>query len=124
MLADKLEDLTKAFSLNRDVHYREQLQAIQIDMNLIMEADAHGKEQLRNSGVEIDVLVQVNTKKVSMKSIGPVPPPRAGRIYADFAKEVNDAMEERDTTLALHRVGLPATTFYRLYLTISIIERL
>jgi hypothetical protein len=124
MLADKLEDLTKAFSQNRDVHYREQLQAIQIDMNLIMEADAHGKEQLRNNGVEIDGLVQVNMKKVSMKSIGPVPPPRAGRIYADFAKEVNDAMEERDTTLALHRVGPPSITFYRLHLTMNIIERL
>jgi hypothetical protein len=104
MLADRLEDITKQFSQNRDVHYREQLQAIQIDMTLIMEADAHGKEQLMNSGAEVDSLVQENIKKISMKSVGPVPPPRAGKIYADFAKEVNDAMEERDTTLTVHKV--------------------
>jgi hypothetical protein len=103
MLADRLEDITKQFSQNRDVHYREQLQAIQLDMNLIMEADAHGKEQLSNSGPDIDILVRDNMQKISMKSVGPVPPPRAGKAYADFAKEVNDAMEERDTTLTVHK---------------------
>ena len=105
MLADRLEEITKQFSQNRDVHYREQLQAIQIDMNLIMEADAHGKEQLINSGPEIDTLVQENMKKISIKSVGPIPPPRAGKVYAEFSKEVNDAMEERDAALTLHKVG-------------------
>lgn len=105
MLADRLEEITKQFSQNRDVHYREQLQAIQIDMSLIMEADAHGKEQLVNSGPEIDTLVQENMKKISMKSVGLIPPPRAGKVYAEFSKEVNDAMEERDTSLTLHKVG-------------------
>jgi hypothetical protein len=106
MLADRLEDITKQFTQNRDVHYREQLQAIQIDVNLIMEADAHGKEQLPNSAAEIETLVKDNMHKISMKSVGPVPPPRAGKAYADFAKEVNDAMEERDTTLTVHKVCL------------------
>ena len=104
MLADRLEDITKQFSQNRDVHYREQLQAIQLDMNLIMEADPHGKDQLISGGSEIDMLVKASMQKIAMKSIGTVPPPRAGKAYADFAKEVNDAMEERDTTLTLHKV--------------------
>ena len=109
MLADRLEDITKQFSQNRDVHYREQLQAIQLDMNLIMEADAHGKKQLANSGLEIDMLIKDNMQKISMKRAEPVPPPRAGKAYADFAKEVNDAMEERDTTLTVHKVRILKT---------------
>jgi hypothetical protein len=103
MLADRLEEITKQFSQNRDIHYREQLQAIQIDMNLIMEADVHGKEMLKSQPDEIDTLVLENVKAIR-KTLGPVPPPRAGRMYADFAKEVNDAMEERDTALTTHKV--------------------
>jgi len=102
MLADRLEDLTSKFSQNRDVHYREQLQAIQIDMNLIMEADAHGSSLLKNHPDEIDALVLENINTVK-RAIG-VPPPRAGRLYAAFAKEVNDAMEERDSALVVHKV--------------------
>jgi len=104
MLAERLEDITKQFSQNRDIHYREQLQAIQIDMNLIMEADAHGEEALKNQPDEIDTLVLENIKAVSRKPLGPAPPPRAGRIYSDFAKEINDSMEERDATMTANRV--------------------
>jgi hypothetical protein len=74
-------------------------------MNLIMEADAHGKETLQNQPDEIDALVHQNITTLR-KNIVPQPPPRAGRMYADFAKEVNDAMEERDSALTQHRVRL------------------
>lgn len=103
MLADRLEEITKAFSQNRDMHYREQLQAIQIDMNLIMEADPHSKALLPDDPRVIDELVLENVKVVR-KTSDPVIPPRAGRMYADFAKEINDAMEERDTNLTSHKV--------------------
>lgn len=114
MLADRLGEITKQFSQNRDLHYREQLQAIQIDMNLIMEADAYGKEPLKDQPDEIDTLVQDSIRSIR-KSLGPIPPQRAGRLYADFAKEVNDAMEERDAALTIHKVclhiTLPSTLF-------------
>ncbi|KAG9231148.1 Sds3-like-domain-containing protein [Amylocarpus encephaloides] len=103
LLAERLAEITMQFSANRDVHYREQLQALQIDMNLIMEANAHGKETLPNAPSEIDELIQDNIKNTMMKSIGPNAPPRAGKMYADFAKEVSDAMEERDAALVTHR---------------------
>lgn len=103
MLAERLEVMTKEFAQNRDVHYREQLQAIQIDMNLIMEANAHGDAPLRNAPEEIEKLVEDNVRS-GRKSFGPIAPPRAGRIYADFSKEVNDAMEDRDAALATHMV--------------------
>jgi hypothetical protein len=105
MLAERLAEMTAQFSSNRDIHYREQLQALQIDMNLIMEADAIiGKEPLVNDPAGVDALVRENMAKTGMKSAGGNPPPRAGRIYADFAKGINDVMEERDANLATHKV--------------------
>lgn len=103
MLSERLADITAQFSSNRDAHFREQLQAIQLDMNLIMSADVHDKLPLPDSGEEIFELVQRNMPRSMMKSSGP--PPRAGRLYAEFAREVNDAIEERDSALTTHLVG-------------------
>ncbi|TVY68711.1 hypothetical protein LSUE1_G007548, partial [Lachnellula suecica] len=102
LLADRLAEITSQFSANRDVHYREQLQALQIDMNLIMEADAHAKLPIPSDPLDTDELVLENIRKTMMKSIGPTAPPRAGKVYMDFAREVNDAMEERDAALTTH----------------------
>ena len=107
MLADRLAEITMQFSANRDAHYREQLQGIQIDMNLIMEADAQGGMGLPDSAEEIESLVHDNIRSTMMKSIGPIPPPRAGKLYANFAKEINDAIETRDTALTMHKVQQP-----------------
>ncbi|CAG8970909.1 hypothetical protein HYALB_00000888 [Hymenoscyphus albidus] len=103
LLAERLASITSQFSVDRDLHYREQLQALQIDTNLILEAGAHGNEQLRNQPQDIDDLVKENIFKTMRKSVGSPIPPRAGKIYADFAKEVNDAIEERDTSLTMHK---------------------
>ncbi|KAI6710084.1 hypothetical protein JHW43_007407 [Diplocarpon mali] len=100
VLAERLAEITTLFSANRDQHYRTQLHAIQIDSNLIAEADVHSKLPLPDDAEEIDELVKRNIQKTMMKSVGPEPPQRAGRIYSDFATEVNDAQEERDTALA------------------------
>lgn len=104
VLAQRLEEITSDFAANRDQNYRSQLQALQVDMHLIMEANPHDSKYLPNSRAEIDKLVLANLSKSNIKSAGQYPPPRAGRIYADFAKEINDAMEERDACLANHRV--------------------
>ena len=104
LLADRLEEITRHFSQNRDIHYREQLQALQIDMNLIMEADALGKEPLPSSPGAIEALVEGNVKALR-KTAAANPPPRAGKLYAAFAKEINDAIEERDAALTMHKVG-------------------
>lgn len=105
LLADRLADITMSFSINRDSHYRTQLQAIQIDSNLIAEADC--SRTLLDDANEIDELVKENVVKTNMKSAGNEVPLRAGRIYADFAKEVNDAQEERDAALTTLKVSAP-----------------
>ena len=102
MLAERLEQMTTAFSSNRDVHYREQLQAIQIDMNLIMEANPFTQVPVVADPAGIDDLVKAQMAK--MKNVGPNPPPRAGRMYADWAQSINDGLEEKDAALARHQV--------------------
>jgi hypothetical protein len=104
-LANRLAEITAQFSDNRDVHYRNQLQALQIDMNLIAEAAVHGDKTLPNKPEQIDILVRENVQKNMGKGIGANVPQRAGRVYADFAKEINDAIEEKDSLLAQHKVG-------------------
>ncbi|CZT09341.1 related to nif-specific regulatory protein [Rhynchosporium agropyri] len=101
VLADRLQDITMAFSANRDQHYRAQLQSIQVDSNLIGEADVHSRQPLPDSAEEVEKLVNINIQKTMMKNILPEPPLKAGKIYADFAKEVNDAMEERDSAMVV-----------------------
>jgi hypothetical protein len=61
---------------------------------------------LPDSPGAIDKLVRDNLQKNLMKAIGANVPLRAGRVYADFAKEINDAMEEKDAMLAMHKVRL------------------
>lgn len=100
LLATRLGEITKVFSENRDVNYRTQLQGLQIDMNLIMEAVPYDKNTLPDTREKIEALVQANMQKTMMK--GHEPPLRAGKIFAEFAQEVNDAMEERDTALTTH----------------------
>jgi hypothetical protein len=106
MLQSRLAEITSHFSDNRDAHYRDQLQALQIDMNLIMEADPNGTDPLPNSPGEIDKLVNEVKEKGLMKGLGQNALQRAGKVYADFAKECNDAMEERDTQLVVHKVRI------------------
>jgi hypothetical protein len=105
-LANRLAEITAQFSDNRDVHYRNQLQALQIDMNLIAEAPVHGDKTLPDEPEEIDILVRENIQKNILKGIGAGVPQRAGKVYADFAKEINDATEEKDALLAMHKVRL------------------
>jgi hypothetical protein len=113
MLSERLADITAQFSSNRDAHYREQLQAIQVDINLIMESDPHSTYKLPDDPEDIDNLVLENVRKTMRNPVGAVPPPRAGRVYAEFVKEVNDAVEMRDAAMTAHQVGLFSSRDFR-----------
>lgn len=70
-------------------------------MNLIQEADVHGKFPLPD-GNEVGSLVVDGIKKV--KAIAGHHPSAAGKEYESFAREINNAMEERDVALTTHMV--------------------
>ncbi len=115
LLADRLSDLTASFSNNRDAHYRQQLQALQVDMNLINNADPYSDKPLEDTGDEIANMVNVaaggnpqagangsqggNQRRLEVDTAQ-----LAGKWYARFAEKVNNAMEERDAKLTTVKV--------------------
>jgi len=106
MLQERLAEMTAQFTHTRDQHYREQLQALQLDMNLIMEADCYTDVPIVSDPAGVDQLVRQGMAK--MKNVGPSPPPGAGRLYAKWAKGINDNIEERDANMVIHKVRIVA----------------
>ncbi len=113
-LADKLNEITMAFSQNRDAHYRQQMQQLQADIHLIMCADPCQNEPLEDNGEIIAQMVDAFLRElpgaVSMNPLNgqSVPyrpdledPAMKGRLYAKFAEQINNAMEERDAQLTM-----------------------
>jgi hypothetical protein len=118
-VGNKLQDLIGDFTANRDSHYRSQLQALQIDANLVQEALANSNEGLPNGAEQVEALVRENMLKTHMKSVGSEPPQRAGRHYAEFAKDVNDRLEQRDADLSTHMASVPFPHAHIILLTES-----
>lgn len=113
LLSDRLSDLSTNFDRERDVHYRNQLTALQQDFNAIARADTSGKDlqMLDDGGEEIDMLVTggmfLGDSAYSNVRGGPVgaPPIQPTSYYAEFVAEVNEKMEERDVGLAILHVS-------------------
>ncbi|TQS34304.1 hypothetical protein Golomagni_05317 [Golovinomyces magnicellulatus] len=127
MIRDSFSAMEEGFSANKDSYYRIHLQKLQIDMNLIASADPLVSGVLPNDPTEIERLVRNSTQPNKMTQLGADFPVGAGRVYAEFAKDCNDAMEERDTALAiLHRnVAVRMTDIqstYNYYKTLALNE--
>ncbi|RKF61808.1 hypothetical protein GcC1_152003 [Golovinomyces cichoracearum] len=127
MIRDSFSVMEEGFSANKDSYYRIHLQKLQIDMNLIASADPLVSGVLPNDPSEIERLVRNSTQPNKATQLGADFPVGAGRVYAEFAKDCNDAMEERDTALAiLHRnVAVRMTDIqstYNYYKTLALNE--
>ena len=102
-LQDKLADMVTNFSKDRDQHYRAQLHALQVDMNLIVRADAYADSPLDDDPDTIRELV----RDITGGSLPQNPAAlqdflaMAGRGYQDFARQINKAQEERDAALTM-----------------------
>ena len=121
-LAEKLLDLTSAFAQSRDVHYRQQLQILQADMGLILNADPYHDHPLDDHGQDIVGMVEnilgvggYTALPATNVTGGHVGHSRSdldssamkGKSYAKFVEKVNDLMEERDAQLTVAAVRLP-----------------
>ena len=97
------QDLLDDFSSNRESHYRKQLIALQNDMNLITHADPYNPEPLDDSPEEIARLAEQAASgtpyQSEMSSL-------AGKWYAEFVHEVNDAKEAKEIALIQLQVEL------------------
>lgn len=103
-MMEKLQQMVDAFSANQHQHYRAQLQAIQVDMTLILHSDPYEGLPLEDSGEDIRAVVEsvganLPADEAAQKDYWAL----AGTRYRDFVREVNDSVERRDAELvALH----------------------
>ena len=90
------QELVDDFTQNRDAFYRQQLVALQLDMNLITQADPYNPEPLEDSPDEIARMIEevaAGTPYQSEMSR------TAGRWYSEFVQEVNEAKEAKEIEL-------------------------
>lgn len=90
------QELYNELSSNREQHYREQLIALQTDMSLISQADPYDPEPLEDSPEEVARIAELAASgtpyQSQMSSL-------AGKWYAEFVHEVNDAKEAKELAL-------------------------
>lgn len=104
-----------SFDSNQHSHYRAQLQAVQVDMTLILRADPYSQLDgstgsgvlLDDSGEDIRQLVesmgaQVPNDEAAQKDYYHL----AGTRYKEFVRQVNDCVEQRDADLTALHVSL------------------
>lgn len=119
-IVEKLQTMVNSFSANGHQHYRAQLQAIQVDMTLLIGADPYRTGgPLEDSHDEIRAMVD-SIVRASPSGVGGINLPEdeaarndfysiAGKRYSEFVRNVNNAIEERDADLTALHVSTRAT---------------
>lgn len=110
-LTERLQSMIDTFTTNQQQHYRAQLQAVQVDMNLILRADPYDGAPLEDGGEEIRALVEGMGAGLG-RGEGEDAAERdywamAGNRYRGFVGEANDAVERRDADLTALHVSRP-----------------
>ncbi|KAL6243178.1 hypothetical protein RBB50_009729 [Rhinocladiella similis] len=90
------QELHNELASNREQHYREQLIALQTDMSLISQADPYDPEPLEDSPEEIARIAELAASGTPYQS---QMSSMAGKWYAEFVHEVNDAKEAKELAL-------------------------
>lgn len=105
------------FIANQNQHYRAQLQAVQVDMTLVLRADPYSANgPLEDSGEEIRQLIEDILAPDANGNRGVTLPEdeavkedfwsMAGKRYGQFVRDANDAIEQRDADLTQLRVSI------------------
>ena len=105
-MIERLRDIEGGFAGSGDSYYRQQLQALQRDVNIITHAEPYRNRPLDelNDILDLDQSAPINGNKGhhhrGMVGNGERQP-RAGKWARGFIEQVNNAMEDRDTQLSL-----------------------
>ena len=101
------QDLLNNFHENREQQYREQLIALQHDMNLIIQSDPYESSMMDDSPDEVARLVESAASSLPYQSeISAL----AGKWYAEFVHEVNAQKEEKEIELIQLQVRKPMSS--------------
>jgi hypothetical protein len=104
LVTERLQALSEKFTRDKDVSYREQLQRIQIDTNLVMLVDPYKDQPL-------DVLGPTRRERQQGAPEGSGNDGRsllemAGPTFHQWYQEVEDLLEERDCELTKQKVRI------------------
>lgn len=101
LLQDRLQQMNESFSRGRDSAYREQLQKIQLDTNLIMRVDPYCERPLEALDLEqTDPALLGNTDPATARTLLEMAGPR----FRDFVHDIEDLVEERDYEITKQKV--------------------
>ncbi|KAL9039790.1 MAG: hypothetical protein Q9180_002320 [Flavoplaca navasiana] len=105
-MIERLRDIEDGFAANRDFYYRQQLQALQRDANIITYADPYRNQPLEelNDVPNADENAPTNGNRIHHNggAMGSGErQPKAGKWARGFIEQVNNAMEDRDAQLSL-----------------------
>ena len=99
MLSDRLVVLADQFNRDRDKTYREELQKIQVDVNLVGRVDPYADRPLDEIDRGFRELSQASDGG-STRSLLEM----AGPSFQEWINEVGDLVERRDFELTTHKV--------------------
>lgn len=106
-ITDKLSDMIQTFTQDQPQHYRAQLQAIQVDMTLILRSNPYENRPLEDSAEQIEQEIE-NVTGGSLPSTEAATKDYlalAGKRYHEYIQHINHAMEQRDADLTALQVG-------------------
>jgi hypothetical protein len=89
------QELQNDFQMNREYYFRKQLVALQHDLQLITHADPYNPEPIDDSPEEIARVVEQASGTAYQPDVSSL----AGKWYAEFIHEVNDAKEAKEMAL-------------------------
>lgn len=90
------QDLQSEFENGRESHYRQQLIALQQDMNMVTNADPYKPEPLEDAPEDIARLVADQASGTPYQS---EMSSQAGKWYTEFVHEVNEAKHQKELAL-------------------------
>lgn len=107
-ITDKLSDMIETFAADQHQHYRAQLQAIQVDMTLILRASPYNNVPLDDDAEDIEAEIEKitggNMPHITNDAAKKDYAALAGKRYHDYVQDINKAMEQRDADLTALKV--------------------
>ena len=110
-ITDKLSDMIQTFTQDQHQHYRAQLQAIQVDMTMILRANPYENSPLDDSAEHVEQEIENVTggslpnTDASVKDYLAL----AGKRYHEYVQQINHALEQRDADLTALQVSLSSS---------------
>lgn len=105
-ITDKLSDMIQTFTQDQHQHYRAQLQAIQVDMTMILRANPYENSPLDDSAEDVEREIENVTGGSLPNTDAAVKDylALAGKRYHEYVQQINHALEQRDADLTALQV--------------------